>query len=76
MTFLATAPSSPFSASTIPPIDPGPLDPAPGPREPDFDPEPAPDPDPEPLGPSTGLPGIDPGFPAPAIPGGPAPVTT
>ncbi len=52
------------------PFDPGPFDPSPGP-EPDFDPDP--DPDPDPLDPSTGLPGIDPGYPAPSIPGGPTP---
>ena len=50
---------------TIPGIDPGPLDPTPGTDEPDFDPNPAPDPDPDPLGPATGVPGIDPGYPAP-----------
>ncbi len=57
-----------FSMDTIPGIDPGPFDP-----EPDFDPNPAPDPDPDPLGPATGTPGIDPGYPAPSIPGGPTP---
>lgn len=59
--------------STIPGIDPGPLDPTPGTNEPDFDPAPAPDPDPDPLDPAVGVPGVDPGFPAPSIPGGPAP---
>lgn len=72
MLMVAQIPA-PLILSTIPGIDPGPLDPTPGTHEPDFEPGPAPDPDPDPLGPATGTPGIDPGFPAPSIPGGPAP---
>ena len=69
------SPSSayPLSLDTIPGIDPGPYDPG-GQPEPDFDPSPAPDPDP--LGPATGTPGIDPGYPVPSIPGGPTPALT
>ncbi len=65
----------PVFLTTIPGIDPGPLDPTVPGGEPDFDPDPYPDPDPNPgpLDPGTGLPGIDPGFPAPS-PGGPSPV--
>ena len=66
----------PLFLDTIPGIDPGPYDPgAPG-SEPDFDPDTPSDPDPDPLGPSVGNPGIDPGFPAPSIPGGPLPALT
>ncbi len=68
----APIPMTLFSATTIPGIDPGPLDPTVPGGEPPFDPNPTPDPDPDPLGPSTGFPGLDPGFPAPS-PGGPAP---
>ncbi len=70
--FLSAVPA-PFRLDTIPGIDPGPLDPGgfPG-DEPDFNPDPAPDPDPDPLGPSVGIPGIDPGYPIPGIPGSPA----
>ena len=71
----------PLFLDTIPGIDPGPYDPGSLPGddpseapEPDFDPEPEPDPDP--LGPTTDAPGIDPGFPAPSIPGGPSPILT
>jgi hypothetical protein len=59
--------SLPFSLSTIPGIDPGPLDPGmPGP-DPDFEPGPAPEPDP--TGEPGSLPGLDPGFPEPSNPG-------
>ncbi len=63
----------PLSLTTIPGIDPGPLDPSVPGGEPPFDPNPLPDPDPDPLDPAVGVPGVDPGFPAPSIPGGPAP---
>ncbi len=60
------------AATTIPGIDPGPLDPTVPGSEPPFEPNPAPDPDPDPLGPSIGIPGVDPGFPV-SNPGSPAP---
>ena len=66
-----TAPA-PIFLTTVPGIDPGPLDPGPLPGgEPDFDPEPEPDSDP--VGPGIGSPGIDPGYPIPTTPGGPLP---
>lgn len=69
----ATTSSIPLALDTIPGIDPGPYDPGGPGSEPDFDPNPAPDPDPDPLDPQPVGPGIDPGFPAPSLPGGPSP---
>ncbi len=68
MLLLSVSPI-PLFLDTIPGIDPGPLDPGTFPGdEPGFDPDPMPDPDPDPLGPSTGVPGLDPGFPSPDYP--------